>query len=208
MEKGVLGKEYADGEVICRQGEPGDRMFVLQAGRAEVLREEEGTEVVVGELRAGEIFGEMAIIDRLPRSATVRSKGTSRLLTLDKRAYMRRVHEDPTLAFRVLQVMSRRIRALDEELSRLKVFSVKTSSDGSNISYFFVVSPEQPELFNRLSRDFSGSNIVRVISDRRAENRRQVSRPLTQDRRLADRRHQEENRTSPRYSLQVVPLEK
>jgi CRP/FNR family cyclic AMP-dependent transcriptional regulator len=120
MEAGALGKEYADQEVVCRQGERGDCMYVIQAGRAEVLREEDGAEVVVGELTTGDVFGEMAIFEREPRSATVRVKGQARLLTLDKRAFLRRVHEDPSLAFRILQRMSSRIRTLNQELSRLK----------------------------------------------------------------------------------------
>jgi CRP-like cAMP-binding protein len=95
MDEGVLGREYADGDVICRQGEPGDRMYVIQAGRATVLREDGGVQVVVGELKNGDIFGEMAIFDRQPRSATVRAAGMVRVLTLDKRAFMRQVHEDP-----------------------------------------------------------------------------------------------------------------
>ena len=120
VEAGALGKEYEGQEVICRQGEPGGCMYVIQAGRAVVLREEAGAEVVVGELTAGDIFGEMAVFDRQPRSATVQAKGKARVLTLDKRAFLRRVHEDPSLAFRILQEMSLRIRSLDEEISRLK----------------------------------------------------------------------------------------
>jgi len=120
VDEGVLGKEYADGAVICRQGEPGDRMYVIQAGRATVVREEGGVEVVVGQLKTGDVFGEMAIFDRQPRSATVRAKGVARVLTLDKRAFLRQVHEDPSLAYRILESMSLRIRRLDAELSELR----------------------------------------------------------------------------------------
>jgi len=120
MEAGALGREYADQEVVCRQGERGDCMYVIQAGRAEVLREEDGAEVMVGELTTGDVFGEMAIFEREPRSATVRVKGQARVLTLDKRAFLRRVHEDPSMAFHILQRMSFRIRTLNQELSRLK----------------------------------------------------------------------------------------
>lgn len=120
MDEGVLGREYPDGDIICRQGERGDRMYVIQAGRATVLREDGGVEVVVGELKGGDIFGEMAIFDRQPRSATVRAAGMVRVLTLDKRAFMRQVHEDPSLAYRILETMSRRIRRLDEELSAFR----------------------------------------------------------------------------------------
>ena len=121
MEEGALGKEYDDREIICRQGEIGDCMYVVQVGQVEVVQEESGHEVVIANLRPGAIFGEMAVIDRQPRSATVRSKGKARVLTLDKRAFLRRVHEDPSLAFRILQQMSLRIRASDQELSRLRL---------------------------------------------------------------------------------------
>ncbi len=120
MDEAVLGREYSDGDVICRQGERGDRMYVIQAGRAAVVHEEGGVEAVVGELGAGDIFGEMAIFDRQPRSATVRANGKTRVLTLDKRAFLSHVHEDPSLAYRVLEEMSQRIRSLDAEVSRLK----------------------------------------------------------------------------------------
>jgi CRP/FNR family transcriptional regulator, cyclic AMP receptor protein len=120
MEVGALGREYADGEVICRQGEVGNCMYVVQEGRAVVSREQDGSEVVVGELCTGEVFGEMAIFDRLPRSATVRASGQARVLTLDKKGFLRRVHEDPSLAFRILERLSLRIRHLNEEVSRLK----------------------------------------------------------------------------------------
>lgn len=120
MLEGILGKEYGDGDVICRQGEPGDRMYVVQAGRAVVLHEEDAVEEIVGELSTGDIFGEMAIFERQPRAATVRAKGSMRVLTLDKRAFLRHIHEDPSLAYRILQQMSRRIRSLDAEVSRLR----------------------------------------------------------------------------------------
>jgi len=116
----MLGREYADGETICREGDAGDCMYVIQAGRAIVLRKEDGGTVAIGELAPGDIFGEMAIFERQPRSATVLAKGTVRVLTLDRRAFLRAVHEDPSVAYRILQMMSHRVRSLDDELLRLR----------------------------------------------------------------------------------------
>jgi len=62
----------------------------------------------------------MAIFDRDVRSATIRSLGQSRVLTVDKKNFMRRVHEDPSLAFRLVEIMSKRIRELGEEITRLQ----------------------------------------------------------------------------------------
>jgi CRP-like cAMP-binding protein len=123
MADGALGKEYDDGEIICRQGERGECMYVVQSGRARVLREETSGETAIGELMAGDIFGEMAIFDKQPRSATIRAQGATRVLTLDRRAFLRRVHEDPSLAFEILKKMSQRIRTLDDEVLRLRHLS-------------------------------------------------------------------------------------
>jgi len=119
MVEGVLGKDYVDREIICRQEEVGDRMFIIQAGRAVVLREDEGVEEVVGVLGPGDVFGEMSIFERQPRSATVRARGAARVLTLDKQWFLSHVQEDPSLAYRIFQQMSRRIRSLDAEVSWL-----------------------------------------------------------------------------------------
>ncbi|MFC1629063.1 cyclic nucleotide-binding domain-containing protein [Gemmatimonadota bacterium] len=117
--KESLGREYDDQEVICHQGEAGDRMFVLQTGRAVVIREDEGTDTVIDTLEKGDVFGEMAIFDKQPRSATVRAQGKARVLTLDKRTFLKRVHEDPSLAFQVLRKMSLRIRSLHQQIDAL-----------------------------------------------------------------------------------------
>jgi CRP-like cAMP-binding protein len=115
-----LGRTYADGEAICRQGERADAMFVVQEGCVDVFREEEGVETLVGRLGRGEILGEMAVFDRQARSATVRAAGAARVLTLDKRAFLRQIHDDPTLAWRILERMSLKIRRLTSEVARLK----------------------------------------------------------------------------------------
>jgi CRP-like cAMP-binding protein len=103
-------------------------MYVVQSGRAKVIREDGGSQVIVGELEKGDVFGEMSIFDRQPRSATVCANGRARVLTLDKRAFLKRVHEDPSLAYTILQKMSQRLRALDEEVSRLRRHEQMTSA--------------------------------------------------------------------------------
>ena len=112
-----LGRQYAPGETICREGELGDCMYVVQAGEVVVSRKVGASERVVDRLGAGEIFGEMAIFSRQPRSATVRALGRAWVLPLDRRAALLRLHHDPSLAFRILQQRSERIRRLDEQLS-------------------------------------------------------------------------------------------
>ena len=117
MDTGALGKVYEDGEIIVHQGEVGDCMYVIQAGQVEVIAEESGEEIRLAVRGEGEFFGEMAIFDRDVRSATVRAMGQVRALTVDKKNFLRRIHEDPSLAFRIVETMSRRLRELQAELT-------------------------------------------------------------------------------------------
>jgi CRP-like cAMP-binding protein len=117
---GELGRTYRDGEILCRQGEMGDCLFVIQEGEFEVVREEDERQSVIRVAGKDELLGEMAIFDRAPRSATVRAKGTGRALTLDKRNFLKRINEDPSLAFRLVQQMSRRVRELTKQVVELR----------------------------------------------------------------------------------------
>ena len=114
-----LGKQYRDGEVIVRQGDTGDCMYVIQSGEVQVLRQEEEREFCLDTLREGDFFGEMAVFEREVRSATVRAAGEAWVLTLEKKSFLRRIHEDPSLVFRILERMSHRIRDLDGELVQI-----------------------------------------------------------------------------------------
>jgi len=100
---GALGKLYQDGEIIIRQGETGNNMFVIQDGQVEVILETGDQEIPLDVHGPGAFFGEMAIFDRDVRSATVRALGEAKVLTVDKKNLMRRVHEDPSLAFRLVE---------------------------------------------------------------------------------------------------------
>ena len=120
MGKGDLGKTYNDGEVITRQGDVGDCMYVIQQGQVQVLVEKDGVETPLRIAKEGEFMGEMAIFDREERSATLRALGEARLLTIDKKNFLKRVHEDPSLAFRLVRTMSKRVRDLSDEITRLK----------------------------------------------------------------------------------------
>ena len=120
MAKGDLGKTYADGEIITRQGDVGDCMFVIQEGQVQVLVEQDGVETPLRIANEGEFMGEMAIFDHEERSATLRALGEARLLTIDKKNFLKRIHKDPSLAFRLVQSMSHRVRDLSAEVSRLK----------------------------------------------------------------------------------------
>jgi len=121
MVRGALGKLYRDGEHIISQGDFGDSMYVVQAGRVEVLQHSNtGREQHLAYLETGDFFGEMAVFEKEVRSATVRAAGEARVLKVDKKTLLRRIREDPLLAVNLLKTMSHRIRDLNEEIARHK----------------------------------------------------------------------------------------
>jgi CRP-like cAMP-binding protein len=132
METGALGNEYSDGEVIIRQGELGDCMYVIQEGQVEVIVELDDNSVRVAIRNPGDFFGEMAIFEREVRKATVRSLGRARVLKIDKRNFLRRVHEDPSLAFRLVQSLSARIREISVEIAKFRAEKKNNPSNRMN----------------------------------------------------------------------------
>ncbi len=81
-------EEYPTGAVIIRQGEPGDRFYLLRRGRVEITRRlDDGTEQALAELGPGDYFGEMALLNDEPRTATVRALEPVVLWSLDKASF-------------------------------------------------------------------------------------------------------------------------
>ena len=113
----TLGREYQDREIIVRQGEPGNCMYVVQEGQVEAVAEADGREMRLRTLGPNDFFGEMALFGTENRSATVRAVGKARVLTVDKKSFLGGIQEDPSLAFRIVKVMSSRIRDLTDRLA-------------------------------------------------------------------------------------------
>jgi len=113
-----LGKEFKDGELIVRQGEMGNCMFVIQKGEVEAVAEADGKELKLRKMGVNDFFGEMALFEEETRTASVRALIPTRVLTIDKKNFLRGIHEDPSLAFRIVQTMSHRIRDLTDRLAK------------------------------------------------------------------------------------------
>ena len=108
---------FHDGEFIAREGDENRDMYVIQRGVVEVLKEIGGRQVLLATLERGSFFGEMSLLESLPRSASVRAKGETRLLAIRAGALLLKIRRDPTFAFELLQQMSGRIRRLNEQVS-------------------------------------------------------------------------------------------
>jgi CRP-like cAMP-binding protein len=101
--------EYPAGACIFAEGSSGDRMYVVVDG--EVALSVRGVELDI--LKAGDLFGEMALIDAEPRSATATARGACRVVAVTERRFAFLVQQTPFFALHVMRVLARRLRAMD-----------------------------------------------------------------------------------------------
>lgn len=120
MREGELGRVYFNGEIIFKEGEKGEVMYVMQSGKVKLTKKATSGDITVAILQSGEIFGEMALFDRLTRSATATALGDASILSIDKNKLFSTINRDPTLVFRILETMSQRIRKINDEVTKLK----------------------------------------------------------------------------------------
>ena len=109
-------RSFSEGELVIQEKSDGEEFFVILSGEVEVTRGDQPLTV----LSPGVHFGEMALVDRSPRSATVRARKESRLMTLSRKAFYHIVRTEPVLSSKLLwsfvQVLSHRLRATNEAL--------------------------------------------------------------------------------------------
>ncbi|MGE0482612.1 MAG: Crp/Fnr family transcriptional regulator [Gammaproteobacteria bacterium] len=101
---------YPERSVIFHEGERGDALFVVVAGAVEISVRGH----VVDTLGPGELFGEMALIDAEPRSATATVAAGSRVAKVDERRFAFLVQQTPFFALHVMRVLARRLRNMDD----------------------------------------------------------------------------------------------
>jgi len=111
---------FPSASVICREGEPGDSLFIIVSGEVNVIKKTEGGETTILAVRRdGEFVGEMAILESSMRSATLQADGDVRMLVLDGDSFKAILRDRPDVAISVLQHMSRRVRELNERVGMM-----------------------------------------------------------------------------------------
>jgi NTE family protein len=102
-------RRFAARAVICRQGEPGDSLFVIRSGLAQVIDETVPGSRIVARLRRGEVIGEMSVVTGEPRSATVVANVPTEVLELDQRSFTALLAEYPRILANLSRILSRRL---------------------------------------------------------------------------------------------------
>lgn len=105
------------GEVLFHTGEPGDALYIVRSGEVELyVKDTTGQKVLLTTAGAGQMFGELALLDRGPRTATAQALGEAELLELDRDDLIQLFQRSPTAALSMLAGMSRMTRQADELL--------------------------------------------------------------------------------------------
>ncbi|MBT5469353.1 MAG: cyclic nucleotide-binding domain-containing protein [Nitrospina sp.] len=129
-----MEKEFQKGEILIREGDLSDCAYILESGRAEVLKSLPGGESqVVGTLEQNDIFGELGLIDGFPRSATVKALAPCRVSILTQQAFNSLARNNPQALMPILKILANRLRQTLVILDKLETDqnTTKTFSIGS-----------------------------------------------------------------------------
>src|ERR1700687_6278552 len=118
-------KNYPKNAVLLTEGEMGDSLYMIQSGKVKVfIGDEEGREIILKILGPGAFFGEMSMIDKQPRSASVTTLEASTFLVLSHAAFERCVEQAPHIGNVVMQVLAQRVREADRKIGTLALMDV------------------------------------------------------------------------------------
>ncbi len=112
----ITGKGFEPGQTVFKQGDPGDAMYIIQTGKVDVLHEQDGAETLLASLGPGEFFGEMALVDDEPRSATLRAAEHTTLVPITRDFLFRYARKDTSFVILVLESLSTRLAKTDKLL--------------------------------------------------------------------------------------------
>ena len=110
-------RRFAPGDMIFQEGQPGETLYVIWSGRVVVLKGELEAPTLLAVLEPGKIFGEMAILEDRPRSATVVALDELRLLEVNRTGFERMLHQFPEIGRGIMGFLSANLRRMTEASS-------------------------------------------------------------------------------------------
>jgi CRP-like cAMP-binding protein len=133
-----FGKEFPKGSVLCREGEPGKEMFVIQAGKVTISKRVGDIEKVLTTLGPGEFFGEMSILNNKLRSATATCAEDSKVLTIDAKTFEAMIRGNAEIAIRMIKKLADRLQETNEQIETLLFHDAS-----SRVVHFLAIAAER-----------------------------------------------------------------
>ena len=116
-----FGKKVMAGTVLFKDGEAGHQMFVIHSGKIKITKKIGEVEKTLAILPAGEFFGEMAILNDEPRTATAVVEEDSQLLVIDPKTFEAMIKGNSEIALRMIKKLSQRLKQADEQIESLMI---------------------------------------------------------------------------------------
>ena len=114
-----FARDFKAGTVLFEEGQPGDFMYVVQAGEVEIRRQVGETERVLAVLTPGDFLGEMAILNSRPRSASAVVRTDSRLLVIEGKTFEAMLRARPEIALRIIKALALRLENANQQVELL-----------------------------------------------------------------------------------------
>jgi CRP-like cAMP-binding protein len=121
--------DLKEGEYVFREGDLGTEMYIINEGKVEVLNEVKDEETLLAVLEKGDFFGEMSVLEDMPRAASVRALTDVRLLQINGTTFDGMLQANPEIAVRMMRKLSRRLRETDELLKSVMGSKVSMSRE-------------------------------------------------------------------------------
>jgi CRP-like cAMP-binding protein len=116
----LIERKFPRDAVICEEGVAGDYMYLIQQGQVKVTKtSEDGREKILEIFGEGAFIGEMALLDREPRSASMKTTSACVLLALSRQDFLGLLRQNPEIAMGVIRELTRRLRETDEQVRAL-----------------------------------------------------------------------------------------
>lgn len=127
----LIERRYPRNTTIVEEGLAGDYMYIIREGRVKVTKlSDDGREKILEFLEAGSFVGEMALLERAPRSASVKTLAPVRLLALSRSDFLNLLRRSPDLALSVIEELCHRLRTQNDQASALSFQRVKDRTKG------------------------------------------------------------------------------
>lgn len=165
-------KELATGEVLFNQGDPGDELIIVEEGKLAIFApDDEGKGEAFRVFSAGELMGEMAIIDSMPRSASARAEEKTTVLTLSKETFQNLLNANPVMAQSVMSGLNDKIRYTTDFLGEVGKW-VSKISDGDYKTEIIKEDYQDDSLAN-LAEEFA--KMAAQVQEREEELKKEVA---------------------------------
>ncbi len=113
--------KFADGQVIFSEGDAAECAYIVEVGAVDIIVHlDDGEPRLVKTIEKGGMFGELALIDGMPRMAMARASGDTQLMMIPRKVFMAQLEKLPSVMRRVFTIVGSRVRRLSHELARVR----------------------------------------------------------------------------------------